>query len=107
MGLLDFFARSPASPTMVRLPAGSFTVDRNGRVLVSTLPSSFPETLVNDIAAQVLVTFRDAQGAQLLLNELVIHFPSLKIIARELRGGALIFLVPINLASSTGPIPRL
>jgi len=106
MGLLDFFVKT-ANPTMVRLPTGSFTVDRSGRLLVSTLPSSFPENLVNDIATQVQATFREAQEAQLPLSEIIIHFPTLKIIARELRGGALVFLVPINLANATGPIPRI
>ena len=48
MGLLNLFAR-PA-PTLMRLPSGSFTVDRDGRVLTSTLPSSFPASLVKDIA---------------------------------------------------------
>lgn len=106
MGLLSFFNKSD-TVHMVRLPAGSFTVDKTGRVLVSTLPSSFPDKLMDDIAEQVQTTFREAQAAQLPLNELVIHFPTLKITARELRGGALIFLVPINLANSTGPIPRI
>jgi hypothetical protein len=41
------------------------------------------------------------------LNEIIIHYPSFKIIARELRGGALIFLVPINLASNTGFLKRI
>lgn len=107
MGFLSFFSRPVDTSILVRLPAGSFTVDKTGRVLVSTLPSSFPDKFVNDIATQVQKTFREAQLAQLPLNELIIHFPTLKIIARELRGGALIFLVPINLANSTGHIPRL
>ena len=51
MGLLNLFAR-PA-PTLMRLPSGSFTVDRDGRVLTSTLPSSFPAHLVKDIAREV------------------------------------------------------
>lgn len=106
MGLLSFFSK-PDTSTLVRLPSGSFTVDKTGRVLVSTLPSSFPNKFIDDIATQVQATFREAQTAQLALNELVIHFPTLKIIARELRGGALVFLVPVNLAHSTGPIPRL
>ena len=107
MGLLSFFSKPVDTTMLMRLPAGSFTVDKTGRVLVSTLPSVFPEKLVSDIATQVQDTFREAQAAQLPLNELVIHFPTLKIVARELRGGALIFLVPINLANSTGRIPRL
>jgi len=106
MGLLSFFSK-PETTMLVRLPAGSFTVDKTGRVLVSTLPSSFPDKLVNDIATQVLETFRESQGAHIAINEIVVHFPTLKIVARELRGGALIFLVPINLANSTGRIPRI
>ena len=92
MGLLSLFARS--APTLVRLPSGSFTVDREGCVLMGTLPSSFPVSLVKDIARQVLGAFGEAADAQLPLAELVINYPSLKITARELRGGAVIFLSP-------------
>jgi hypothetical protein len=92
MGLLSLFAKS--APTLVRLPSGSFTVDREGCVLMGTLPSSFPVSLVKDIARQVLGAFGEAADAQLPLAELVINYPSLKITARELRGGAVIFLSP-------------
>jgi hypothetical protein len=92
MGLLSLFAK-PA-PSLVRLPSGSFTVDRDGRVLTGTLPSSFPVSLVNDIAEQVRAAFAEADAAQLPLTELVINYPSLKISAKELRGGAIVFLSP-------------
>ncbi len=92
MGFLNFF-RKPA-PTLLRLPSGSFTVDREGCFLTGTLPSSFPTALVKDIALQVRTTFSEAAAAQLPLTELVIHYPSFKIIARELRGGAIVFLSP-------------
>ena len=92
MGLLSLSARS--APTLVRLPSGSFTVDRDGRVLTGTLPSSFPAGLVKDIAQQVRAAFGEAAEAQLPLAELNIHYPSLKISARELRGGAIVFLSP-------------
>jgi hypothetical protein len=92
MGLLSLFAK-PA-PTLLRLPSGSFTVDREGCVLTGTLPSSFPAALVKDIAQQVRAVFGEAAAAQLPLTELVIHYPSLKIDARELRGGAIVFLSP-------------
>ena len=92
MGLLSLFARS--APTLLRLPSGSFTVDREGCVLMGTLPSSFPVSLVKDIARQVLGAFGEAADAQLPLAELVINYPSLKITARELRGGAIVFLSP-------------
>ena len=90
MGLLNIFAKAP--PTLLRLHTGSFTVDRKGRVLMGNLPSSFPQQLIQEISQQVLGAFRDAAGAQLPLSELIINFPSLKISARELRGGAIIFL---------------
>ena len=90
MGLLNFFSK-PA-PSLLHLPTGSFTVDRDGSVLTGTLPSSFPTELVSDLANQVLTTFRQAAAAQLSLSELIINYPSLKITARELRGGALIYL---------------
>ncbi|MGD0260282.1 MAG: hypothetical protein ABSD29_10720 [Verrucomicrobiota bacterium] len=92
MGLLNLFAKS--APTLLRLPSGSFTVDRGGCVLMGTLPSSFPSDLVQDIARQVRAAFGEAAAAQLPLAELTIHYPSLKITARELRGGAIVFLSP-------------
>jgi hypothetical protein len=92
MGFLSRFSK--AAPALLRLPAGSFTVDRTGRVLVGTLPSTFPADMVGDIARQVLAVFHEAAAAQLPLSELLIHYPSLEISARELRGGAIVFLAP-------------
>jgi hypothetical protein len=92
MGFLNFFSK-PAPP-LLRLPSGSFTIDRGGRVLVATLPSSFPSALVGQIGRSVLETFRDAQTAQFPLSELVIRYGSLKITAREMRGGAIVYLAP-------------
>jgi hypothetical protein len=92
MGFLKRFSK-PA-PTLLRLPSGSFTVDREGAVVVGTLPSSFPAAMVADIGRQVLDVFRDGAAAQLPLSEIVINYPSLKIAARELRGGAIVYLSP-------------
>ena len=92
MGLLNLFSK-PA-PTLLKLPSGSFTVDRDGRVMTGTLPSSFPAGVIKDIAREVRAAFSEAAAAQLPLAELVINYPSLKIAARELRGGAIIYLSP-------------
>ena len=92
MGLLTLFSKT--APGLLRLPSGSFTVDSKGSVLMGTIPSSFPVELKQDIAQQVLSAFSEAATAQLPLSELIIHYPSLKITARELRGGAIIFLSP-------------
>lgn len=96
---MGFLSRRKSRPvTLLRLPAGSFTVDRNGRVLVNTLPQSFPVSMVQLIGRIVLETFRSAEQARLPLLELVADYSSLKVTARELRGGAIIFLAPRGLA---------
>jgi hypothetical protein len=46
------------------------------------------------IAAAVLETFHQAEAAELPLRELNIEFACMKVTARELRGGALVFLAP-------------
>lgn len=104
MGLLNLklnlFSR-PAPARLTHLPAGSFTVDRNGRVMTSTLPQTFPAECQADIAAQVLAAFRAAAKAQLPLQELVVHYGALKLHAREQRGGAMIFLTPQTLGQTS------
>jgi hypothetical protein len=90
MGFLRIFSR--AAPTLLRLPSGSFTMDREGKVLVRTLPSSYPTELVVEIGGQMIAAFRDATAAQLPLSEIVVNYSSLKITARELRGGVIVFL---------------
>ena len=99
MGFLNLFSK-PAPAVLLQLPTGSFTVDRSGEVVVATLPSSFPRALVQQIGSAVVDTFREAQAAQLPLAELVINYPSFKITARELRGGAIVYLSPSQSASA-------
>jgi hypothetical protein len=90
MGFLNLFSR--AAPTLLRLPSGSFTMDREGAVLVRTLPSSYPTELVEVIGEQMIAAFREASAAQLPLSEIVVNYSSLKVTARELRGGVIVFL---------------
>lgn len=100
MGLLNlkFFAK-PA-PKLKRLPSGSFTVDASGRVLVTTLPHSFPKNELVEIGATILATFKEAHEVSLPLSELEVRYGGFKITARELRGGAIIFLKPKGLHPS-------
>ena len=93
MGFLNFFPKA-ATLNLVRLPNGSFTVDANGKILVSTLPQSFPERWAEQIGRVVLASFQGAQNAQVPLRELVAEYSTLKLTARALRGGAIIFLSP-------------
>ena len=52
---------------------------------------------MQEIGARVLAFFRGAQRAQMPLQELNVYYPTLKVTARSLRGGALIFLSPQTL----------
>ena len=99
MGLLNLFSRAPAQ--LLPLPNGSFTVDGDGRVLASTLPNSYPAEFAADIATEILAAFRSARAARLPLGEVTIRYSSLKLTARELRGGAIIFLTPQTLSNKT------
>ena len=92
MGLLKKLFRRPA--TVQELPSGSLTVDRNGNTITSTISSAYPSSLLKEISRDVLKLFSEARDAQMPLAEVSIHFASLRITARELRGGAIIFLFP-------------
>ena len=92
MGFLNLFSK-PSAGVQV-LPSGTLTVDRNNQVLATTVSSACSEAVLQEIGDQVLTLFRQARKAQLPLSELTLHFASLKITARELRGGAIIFLAP-------------
>ena len=92
MGFLKRFFRSRAD--VQQLPTGSVTVDRDGQVVTCTVSSAYPKALLRDIGLEVLSIFSEAREAQVPLAEISIHFASLNITARELRGGAVIFLLP-------------
>jgi hypothetical protein len=90
-----------------QLPSGSITVNRNGEIVTSTVSSAYPSGLLRDIGREVLLLFREARTSQMPLAEVTIHFASLRITARELRGGAIIFLFPQTAFSPTPAAPRL
>jgi hypothetical protein len=101
MGLLKLF--SGARPAVQRLPAGSFTVDRHGNVMTATVSTAFPPGPLAEIAKEVLGLFREARAAQMPLAEIGLRFASLHITARDLQGGAIIFLSPQNVFAT--PLP--
>ena len=90
-----------------QLPTGTITVDRAGRIVTSTVSSAYPKKLLQDIGRDVLALFSEARVAQMPLAEVSLHFGSLRITARELRGGAIIFLFPQTALSPTPTTPRL
>jgi hypothetical protein len=92
MGFLKKLFRGRAS--VQQLPTGTITVDRNGHIVTSTVSSAYPSALLRDIGRDVLALLTEARAAQMPLAEVSLHFGSLHITARELRGGAIIFLFP-------------
>ena len=108
MGLLSLFSKEEANAPL-RLPRGSFSVDSGGHILTSTISQDFPRELVEEIARQVLNAFQTAHAAQLAVSELNVRYGALKITAKELRGGALIFLspqTPMNAVAAAPGSPR-
>jgi hypothetical protein len=92
MGILKKLFGSNAA--VQQLPTGTVTVDRQGNIVTSTVSSAYPKSLLREIGGDVLELFREARAAQMPLAEISVHFGSLRITARELRGGAIIFLFP-------------
>ncbi|HVU09614.1 MAG TPA: hypothetical protein VHG89_13865 [Verrucomicrobiae bacterium] len=94
-----------ARASIQQLPAGSMTLDRDGRILTSTVASTYPTSLLQAIGRDVLQLFQEARTTQMPFVELDIHFASLRITARELRGGVIVFLFPQTSHTST-PIKK-
>ncbi len=93
MGFLSKFSKD-AKIEPKRLPTGTFTVDANCRIVSSTVPRTVSEAQVKDIGQQVLAIFKGAREVNLQFSELIVQYAAFKITAREMRGGAMIFLAP-------------
>jgi hypothetical protein len=93
MGIMTAKSK-PQDQAMKASGSGCFTVDRDGRVISSTLAQTFPPEMTRRIGRTVLAAFQSAHEAQLIFNEIQVTFPAIKLTARELRGGAIIFLAP-------------
>jgi len=92
-----------SSAAVRELPSGSVTVDLDGAIVTSTVSSAFPQSALRQIGLDVVALFREARAAQMPLAEVSLQFGSLLITARELRGGAVIFLFP---QTALMPIPN-
>ena len=82
------------------IPSGSFTVDRNGRILTSTIRSGVPTEKLTLVARVVLDVLHRAQEFAVPAEEISIRFSSMNLKARDLRGGAIIFLTPAKAVKS-------
>lgn len=92
MGVVKKFRAGKSGPR--RLPTGAFTVDSQGNLVSSTVPQWVPPALVLQIGWEVLTVFKGAAAVRLPFSELRVHYEAFRITAREMRGGAIIFLSP-------------
>jgi hypothetical protein len=95
MGLLKIFSKSTSiAPKLDRLPVGSLTIDRCGGIVGTTLSSTISKSILVEIGRTVQKAFASAEDAHVPLSELVSQFSGIRMVARELHGGAIIFLLP-------------
>ena len=94
---MGFLTRLTPKSGLHRLPSGAFTVDPRGNIVSSTVPQWVPEAQVREIGQQILAVFKAAAAARLQFSEMKVQYAAFKITARELRGGAMIFLSPRTL----------
>ncbi len=94
MGILRPFNRTTQPVSSARIPSGCFAIHREGGLVSSTLPKTATELLVKDIARTVMDAFANAAKNDLPLTDLHIRYSGLNIVARDLRGGLIIFLTP-------------
>jgi len=96
MGILKPFHRTQLPIEAKRIPSGCFAVNRAGAIVTSTLPGWFSQKLTIEIGRVVTEAIRSAQETDLAVAELHINYSGIEITARDLRGGALVFLRPRN-----------
>lgn len=103
MGFLNFipFLSRSTETDLIRLPSGTFTLDRNGVVVSSTLPQSFPQKHVHEIARCVMNCLKRAKQGRIPITEVHLHFSTLKITAKEMKGSAVVFVTPTSLEESS------
>ena len=82
----------PVGPA--RFPRGSYTVSSAGSVVVSTLPGTFPRDRMVTIGRAVLSALSSARELGTPFTELAADFAGVEIRARDLSGGAIIFITP-------------
>ena len=86
--------QKPQAMGPARFPRGSFTVSSAGSVVVSTLPGSFPTERMEAIGKAVISALASARELGTPFAELAADFAGLEIRARDLAGGAIIFVTP-------------
>jgi len=100
MGFVTQIFIKPSKAALVQVPTGSFKMDQSGRLMTSTLPAAFAAAHVEAIGTEIARAFLSGDRAQVALTQLTVDYPALKLLARKMRHGLMVFLVPRTLGSS-------
>jgi len=84
----------PHAAEPAQFPCGSYTVSAAGKVVVSSLPANFPRVIMEVIGKVVLSAFASAREMDSPVTELAADFAGLEVRARDVTGGAIIFITP-------------
>lgn len=105
MGILKPFVRTSIPIEAGRMPSGCFALHKEGGIICSTLPLWFSKKTATEIGRVVIAAFRVAAETTVPLTEMYIRYRGVTIFARDLRGGALIFLIPNEAHFARKPPP--
>jgi hypothetical protein len=97
MGILSFWQRRHSHPSAIA--RREFHRSTGPPHLASTLPQSFPVSSFKKSERASFRHFGFAESAQLPYQKLSREDAALKLTARELRGGAIVFLMPRGLTT--------
>ena len=86
--------QQPEAMGPARFPHGSYTVAPGGQIVVSTLPRSFSREHMEEIGKVILSALGSARELGTPFSELAADYAGLEIRARDLAGGAIIFVTP-------------
>jgi hypothetical protein len=86
----------PQAMGPARFPRGSFTISAAGSIVVSTLPRTFPRERMEAIGRVVVSALSSARELGTPFSELAADFAGLEIRARDLAGGAIVFVTPLE-----------
>ena len=85
------------------MPIGCFALHREGGIICSTLPHWFSTKTATEIGRVVIAAFRVAAETSVPITEIYVRYRGLTIFARDLRGGAIVFLTPNELHFARKP----
>lgn len=91
---MRIFTRKHGPARTFDIPQGAFTYDSEGRILVGTLPIAWLESFGPALVKAFRRSFASAEEKGFPLHEIALHYGGARITAKDLRGGAIVFVSP-------------